>query len=533
MIAIIIGTKAELIKCAPIMLELQKRKHDYWFIHTGQHPLKKACKEFGVKKPDFILSKEPKISTKFWSKVSKHSILWSLSMIFKIRKLIRKLKPNYVIYHGDTMSSAMAAIASSKILNLRKKWKNVHLEAGLRSESLKEPFPEEISRRICDRFSDILLAVSERSKNNLKKEKQKGKIIKIGNTIIDSALISYRIAKKKYKIKEKNYALVNFHRHENLKSKEKLTKMINILSAINIKIVWPIHDNTKHYLKKYNLFNKIKKNKNIKIMSLVNYFDFINMLANCKYLITDGGSIQEESLVFKKPCILLRERTERQEGLKTGINFLTKLNVNSTIELIKQIEKNKIKVRKFENPYGKPGISKKIGCGKNKYISKDKKDEVIGLDRTKLLGVDIVHDIEKFPWPFKDNEFDLIIANHILEHLDNLIKVMEEIWRITKNNGLVKINVPYFSYSGAFQDPTHKRFFTLHTFDYFTENSGLNYYSKARFKILKKRLVFFVRRPKANKIINFFINSNQRFYERFLSNILPAENLYVKLEVIK
>jgi len=360
MIAIIIGTKAELIKCIPIMLELQKRKRDYWFIHTGQHPLGKACKEFEVKKPDFILSKEPKISTKFWSKVNKTSLFWSFSMIFKIRKLIKKLKPKYVIYHGDTMSSAMAAIASSKILNLRKKWKNVHLEAGLRSEKLREPFPEEISRRICDKFSDILLAVSERSKNNLKKERQRGKIIKIGNTIIDSAIISYNIAKKKYKIREKNFALINFHRHENLQSRERLTKMVSILSAVNTKAIWPLHDNTEYYLKKYNLFNKVKKNKNLKIMPLVNYFEFINMLANCKYLITDGGSIQEESLVFKKPCILLRERTERQEGLKTGINFLTKLNVNNTIELIKQIENNKIKIKSFKNPYGELGVSKKI-----------------------------------------------------------------------------------------------------------------------------------------------------------------------------
>lgn len=69
-IAIVIGTKAELIKCMPLMLELQKRKKEYWFIHTGQHPLGKACEEFGIKKPDFILSEEPDKETKFWSKVN-------------------------------------------------------------------------------------------------------------------------------------------------------------------------------------------------------------------------------------------------------------------------------------------------------------------------------------------------------------------------------------------------------------------------------------------------------------------------------
>ncbi|MCL6500639.1 MAG: UDP-N-acetylglucosamine 2-epimerase [Candidatus Pacearchaeota archaeon] len=345
LIAIVLGTKAELIKCVPVMLELQKRRQKYWFVHTGQHPLGKACEEFGVKKPDVILSEEPKISTKFWSKVNRISLLWFLSMIFKIKKQIRKLMPSYVIYHGDTMSSAAAAIASSQLLNPGKRWKNVHLEAGLRSGSLFEPFPEEISRRICDKFSDILLAVSERSKKNLEKENQRGRVFKIGNTIIDSALISYKISKKRYKKPNYDYALINLHRHENLKSKERMQAIVEILKSIKIKALWPLHDNTKYYLEKYNLMQEIKKMKNIKIMPLVDYFNFIFLLANCKYLITDGGSIQEESLIFKKLCIILRKRTERQEGLATGINFLTKLDAGYARKIIRKIENNEIKVR--------------------------------------------------------------------------------------------------------------------------------------------------------------------------------------------
>lgn len=342
------------------MLELQKRKQGYWFIHTGQHPLGKACKEFGVKKPDFILSEEPRRSTKFWSRVNKTSLLWFFSIIFKIRKQIKKLKPTYVVYHGDTMSSAAAAIASSRLLNPKKRWKNVHLEAGLRSGSFFEPFPEEISRRICDKFSDILLAVSERSKRNLEREHCKGRIIKVGNTIIDSALISYNIAKKKYKKLNYEYALINLHRHENLKSRKRMKAIVEILKSIEIKALWPLHDNTEFYLKKYNLMTEVKKMKNLKIMPLVDYFNFIFLLANCKYLVTDGGSIQEESLIFKKPCIILRKLTERQEGLETGINFLTKLDINHTKKILRQIENNEIKIKKFKNPYGEAEVSKKI-----------------------------------------------------------------------------------------------------------------------------------------------------------------------------
>ncbi len=361
MIAIVIGTKAELIKCVPVMLELQKQKKDYWFIHTGQHSLGKACEEFGVKKPDFILSEEPKRSTKFWSKVNRNSLFWFFSMIIKIRRVLKKLKPSYIIYHGDTMSTAAASIASSKLLNNKKAWKNVHLEAGLRSGSLFEPFPEEISRQISDQFSDILLAVSDFSENNLQKYKGKKKIVKIGNTIVDSAFISYDKAKK-MGLKKPNgkYALINIHRHENLNNKKRLEKIIRILEAIKIKAIWPIHANTARFIEKYGLVKDVKKMNNIEITSLVGYSNFIFLLANCKYLVTDGGSIQEESLVFGKPCVILRKKTERQEGLATGINFLTKLNVNFSKRIIRDIEKNKIKVKNFKNPYGKRGLSKEI-----------------------------------------------------------------------------------------------------------------------------------------------------------------------------
>jgi len=359
-IAIVIGTKAELIKCMPLMKELQKRKLDYWFIHTGQHPVSEACDEFRIKRPDFILSKEPKISTKFWSKINKLSALWMIYMVFKIKRLVRKLKPKYIIYHGDTMSTCAASVGSSKFLNGNKRWKNVHLEAGLRSKSLMEPFPEEISRQISDRFSDILLAVSNLSEYNLKKEKQKGQIVKMGNTIIDASIITYNEAKKRYKKKSKNYALINIHRHENIVNEKRLRNIIKILKHIKVDAVWPLHDNTRHFLEKYGLMEEVKSMKNIKITPLVNYFEFMFLLYHCKYLVVDGGSIQEESLVFKKPCVLLRKNTERQEGLSTGINFLTGVNVDSARRAIEHIENNNVKLKKFENPYGKVGLSKKI-----------------------------------------------------------------------------------------------------------------------------------------------------------------------------
>lgn len=364
MIVFIIGTKAELIKCMPVMLELNRRKKEYFFIHTGQHALGEACKEFGLKRPDIVLSKEPLKSTKFYSRIKLSTFLWCIKTLFSIRKIIRKIKPKYVIYHGDTMNTAIASIASSKLLNPLKKWKSVHLEAGLESGSLKEPFPEEISRQIVGRFTDILLAVSDRATENLKKRKIKfaeGEIIQVGNTIMDSAFVTYQKAKKRgYKKPRGEYALINIHRYENLRSKKRMSQIIEIIQNVSINIIWPMHDNTQKYLEEYHLMKKLQSIKNLKITHLESYDNFLFLISNCKYLITDGGSIQEESLIFKKPCLLMRKRTERPEGLATGLNFLTKLDLEYSKRMIKDIENGHIKVKAFKNPYGKKGVSKKI-----------------------------------------------------------------------------------------------------------------------------------------------------------------------------
>tara|TARA_B100001971_G_scaffold212858_1_gene244158 strand:- start:545 stop:1660 length:1116 start_codon:yes stop_codon:yes gene_type:complete len=361
-ISIIIGTRAELIKTFPLMLEFQKRKTPYYFIHTGQHNLQDLCDKFSVKRPDIILTKEPKKSSKFFTKQF-DAILWNLFLVFKIKKELKKLKNlKYVFYHGDTMTTASASIASSKFLNFFKKYENVHLEAGLRSKNLFEPFPEEISRRIADKFSDILFAVSTRSEKNLQKYKNSKKIIKIGNTIIDSADISYKIAlKEKIKpLSKKKFILISIHRHENIKNKERLKKIVEILMSLKIESYFTLHDNTKKQLIKFNLYEKLKQNKNIKIIETLEYIDFIYQLKNCSLIICDGGSLQEESLIFKKPCIILRKATERQECLETNFQFLSKLDVRKTKEKINEFLDEKFKVKDLKNPYGELGLSKKI-----------------------------------------------------------------------------------------------------------------------------------------------------------------------------
>ncbi len=173
-----------------------------------------------------------------------------------------------------------------------------------------------------------------------------------------------------------------------------------------------------------------------------------------------------------------------------------------------------------------------IGCGNRPYLPVSKSEEVVHLDIIKLPHVEVVWDLNKFPYPFKSNEFDVVIAKNVLEHLDDLIKLMEELWRITKPGGILKITVPYFASPVAFSDPTHKHFFTLNTFDYWdpTTKSGKKYYfqlsTKAKFKVVKKRL-------QCPSIVNIFLKIHPKLYENILSRIIPAAEIYFELKVIK
>lgn len=177
-----------------------------------------------------------------------------------------------------------------------------------------------------------------------------------------------------------------------------------------------------------------------------------------------------------------------------------------------------------------------IGCSTidRKYKSKNKSDKIIGIDKFLLSGVDIITDIEK-TLPFKDNSFDMVVANQVLEHTINFFSVMEEIHRIIKPDGIVKIWVPHFSSHLAYTNPDHKRFFAAYTFDHFKPENIENYYSKARFKIKKRRLIFvhggvfsFL-----NYLFNPIINLRLPFFEKFINPLIRVDDIYVEMEAVK
>jgi predicted SAM-dependent methyltransferase len=162
-----------------------------------------------------------------------------------------------------------------------------------------------------------------------------------------------------------------------------------------------------------------------------------------------------------------------------------------------------------------------LGCGK------DIKKGWINLDFVKNNGVNIVWDINKFPWPFEDNELDQVFASHVLEHVESLEKVMKEIKRVCKNNAKIIIRVPHFSCGVSYRDPTHKRLFSYFTFQYFEKGE----YNLPKFKIVKTKLNFTrLSATWLNPIFNPLVNIFPSIYERFFCWIFPISEVLTTLE---
>lgn len=167
-----------------------------------------------------------------------------------------------------------------------------------------------------------------------------------------------------------------------------------------------------------------------------------------------------------------------------------------------------------------------LGCGEQTY------EDYLNLDKTELLNVDLVWNLEQTPLPFKSDSIYEIRCEHILEHINNFIPLIEELWRITKPGGKIYVVAPYFRYEAAYRDPTHVRFFTEHSFDYFQNRVKFSHYSHARFNIKKVELKNNFHSSVKNlhkKIIKYI--PFKKFLNIFLWNIYSE--VYYELEVIK
>jgi len=343
MIYFFIGTKAQLIKTAPVMRELQKQNINYTYIHSGQHQetIDLLLKNFAIKKPDFILHYGKDITKPY------QLFLWAIKIffiaLFKKKSIIANDPNPIIVNHGDTFSALIGSVFAKIIRS-----KNVHLESGLRSFNLLHPFPEEITRIAIFSLTDIYFSPDSKSLENLKKYKG----IKVNtkqNTMYDATQLALKSDYCAITIPEYKYAIISIHRYENIFKKEQLINIVEIIEQISkqIKIIFILHKPTKQQLLKHKLINLLEKNPQIELYPRQDYFTFVKLISNAEFLVTDGGSNQEESYYLGIPCLLLRKTTERDEELAHNVvlsRYSQKIIEKFLVDY-KSYKKEKLKVK--------------------------------------------------------------------------------------------------------------------------------------------------------------------------------------------
>jgi len=344
MIHILIGTKAQLIKVAPIMMELNNQGIEYNFIFTGQHKetIKELIEVFKLKEPDYVLYQGKDIT-----RISQ-MIIWTIQCLihtFKNKKKIFKNQKGIVLVHGDAFSVLLGAIMG-KIAGL----KTGHIEAALRSFNFFHPFPEEITRRITSRLVDYHFCPGNFAFNNSKKYKGE-KINTEVNTLYDSLkLVLENKDNIQVDIPQEKYCLVSIHRFENIFKRSQFLFILKILERISrqIKVLFILHKSTREKLENFGFYQKLKENPNIELRPRYNYFKFIKLLRNSEFIITDGGSNQEESYYLGKPCLVMRKTTERKEGLGENV-VISKYDKRTIEDFINNYQKYNLNPLNLQN----------------------------------------------------------------------------------------------------------------------------------------------------------------------------------------
>ncbi len=307
-VAVVAGTRPEIIKMAPVIRALNRTKIPSVFVHCGQHYDYNMSQQFiedlELPTPDYsfkIETSSPGAQT--------------AEIMTKMDQLLEKIEPSIVLVEGDTNSVLASALAANK-----RAIPIGHVEAGLRSFDLR--MPEEHNRRLTDHISEYLFAPTERAKANLLKESVWGKIYLTGNTAIDAVIQHLPIAEKKSAIMKKipfeTFALLTAHRAENVDDLSVLKSLIAVFTKSPIPIVYPMHPRTRKRLQENNLLTKTEALQNLLILPPIGYLDFLVLMKNCKLIITDSGGIQEEATAptIRKPVLVIRLSTERQERSK-------------------------------------------------------------------------------------------------------------------------------------------------------------------------------------------------------------------------
>ncbi len=355
-VLVVFGTRPEAIKMCPVVKELERRLNNFEVrvCVTGQHRemLKQVLDVFNVV-PDYDLSIMRERQSLFDI---------TTSVMDKMKEVLMIERPDVVLVHGDTSTSFATALAAYYL-----RVPVGHVEAGLRTYNIYSPFPEEFNRQAVDVISRFCFAPTMLSESNLIREgKDRVNIYVTGNTVIDALKTTI---KNNYTSKDLNWGsdsrliMVTAHRRENIG--EPMRNMFRGIKRVvdeypDIKVIYPIHKNPAVREIANEVFDD---NERIRIIEPLDAIDFHNYLNHSYLILTDSGGVQEEAPSLGKPVLVMRDTTERPEGVFAGTLKLVGTDENIIYESFKELLDNKEsyeKMSKASNPYGDGAASVRI-----------------------------------------------------------------------------------------------------------------------------------------------------------------------------
>lgn len=354
-IMVVFGTRPEAIKMCPLVKELKIRKNLETIVCvTGQHRqmLDQVLETFDIT-PDYDLSIMKKQQTLFDV---------TINILDKMRDVLAEVKPDVVLVHGDTSTTFVTALACFYL-----QIPVGHVEAGLRTHNIYSPYPEEFNRQAVGLVAKYHFSPTEQSRDNLLKEGKKDSSIYItGNTVIDALKTTVQ---ENYMHKHIEWAsdsrliMITAHRRENLGQ-----PMRNMFSAIkrivdetpDIKVIYPIHMNP---IVREAANEILGDNDRIRIIEPLEVLDFHNFMAKSYLILTDSGGVQEEAPSLGKPVLVMRDTTERPEGIEAGTLKLVGTDEEVIYSAFKELLENEVEYKrmsKASNPYGDGESCKRI-----------------------------------------------------------------------------------------------------------------------------------------------------------------------------
>jgi len=328
-VAFVVGTRPNFVKIAPLIAECKRRGVSFYLIHTGQHFDKNMSESFfeelGIPKPDINLSINSDVAKDYKDLTAG-----------QISKALLNYNPDFAVVVGDsdaTCAGAMAAVSSGIKL--------AHIEAGLRS--FDKNMPEEVNRIYIDKVSDYLFVTEPSGVKNLQAENISGKIFLVGNVMIDTlASAQGRIKDISLPFKANDYAVATLHRKANVDDPLELMKCIDLINWVAksyVQVVFPVHPRTGKKLRDMGL----SFNSKVTLVDPMGYLEFQSLIANCRFVITDSGGIQDETTYYRKPCLTLRYNTERPITYRIGSSTIVGLDRNALGKNIDKILDGKYK----------------------------------------------------------------------------------------------------------------------------------------------------------------------------------------------